>query len=237
MTIWRALAGARSLTAIGRAPLLLGSRLADTCTHTDPRARNVAHLAARPPSPSLPLSLSLSLFLSLFPLYSNTPSMSRARAISFLPSGRPVHGTPYIVTLRVKIHSRRRGSMTTTEQELPAARARTRYLCPEWEETAESSRAVCLWTSNCRGSKEPIAVAQFELADWFGCIKDLYVSHHCNFKWCIVCSCVRNFKDKYTRNSSALFDNKIYAKFIILTVYMCLLMKYIINTYIWFVII
>lgn len=47
----------------------------------------------------------------------------------------------YIVTLRVKIHSRRRGSMTTTEQELPAARARTRYLCPEWEETAELSCA------------------------------------------------------------------------------------------------
>lgn len=34
MTIWRALAGAQLLTAIGWAPLLLGSRLADTYIHT-----------------------------------------------------------------------------------------------------------------------------------------------------------------------------------------------------------
>lgn len=45
--------------------------------------------------------------------------------------------------------------MTTTEQELAAARAETRYLCPGWEETtvAESNRAVRLWTRTAAGPK------------------------------------------------------------------------------------
>jgi len=198
MTIWRALAGAQSRAVIGRAPLLLGSRLAGTYIHVRARARNVAHLAARPPSLSPPLSLSLSFSLCLsfffFPFslsLGTRASMSRARGISFLLSRRPVHGRVYRNVTRedslssARFYDDNRTGTASRTRENPLLMSRVGRnggieLC-----------GVRLWTRNYRGSKEPIAAARFESADWFGRIKTYVLHHTRDIKWC---SCVRNLK-------------------------------------------
>lgn len=117
-------------STIGRSPLLLGSRL-------EGRAYTRVHST----------TCAFCLFLSL--LHSSFQTCARERVISF-------HHTYDERVWHIVTRVRERGGgftldtlhTTTAEQELLAARARTRYLCRGWEETAESS---CMYVRSAFG--------------------------------------------------------------------------------------